>query len=173
MVQWGHWSDSSEEDRWGGYENSARWEINRHLVEIEKLQETIQDLNHKIDYLSKRNLDIHAFFDTLEEMITEADETYHYVQGSKEEEKELGKDYDKVLSNLEGKWELASDIETAYKELQNKGYIDDMLESHKYIDTSGVLLNDNCHEVRDLHHEIIIVPDNLRQDYEVRYIDEN
>ena len=166
MVQWGHWSDSSEEDRWG-YEDSARWEINRHLVEIEKLQETIQDLNHKIDYLSKRNLDIHAFFDTLEEMITEADETYHYVQGSKEEEKELGKDYDKVLSNLEGKWEMASDIETAYKDLQNVGYIDDMLESHKYIDTSGVLLNDNCHEVRDLHHQIIIVPDNLRQDYEV------
>ena len=172
MVQWGHWSDSSEEDRYG-YEDSARWEIHNHMVENEKLKETIQDLNHKIDYLSKRNLDIHAFFDRLEEMITEADETYHYVQGSKEEEKELGKDYDKVLTNLEGKWELASDIETAYKELQNKGYIDDMLESHKYIDTSGVLLNDNCHEVRDLHHEIIIVPDNLRQDYEVRYIDEN
>ena len=166
MVQWGHWSDSSEEDRWG-YENSARWEINKHLVEIEKLQETIQDLNHKIDYLSKRNLDIHAFFDTLEEMITEADETYHYVQGSKEEEKELGKDYNKVLNNLEGKWELASDIETAYKELQNKGYIDDMLESHKYIDDGGVLLNSNYHEVRDLHHEIIIVPDNIREDYEV------
>jgi len=55
------------------------------------------------------------------------------------------------------------------KELQNKGYIDDMLESHKYIDEGGVLLNDNCHEVRDLHHEIIIVPDNLRQDYEVSY----
>ena len=168
MVQWGHWSDSSEEDRYG-YEDSARWEIHNHMVENEKLKETIQDLNHKIDYLSKRNLDIHAFFDRLEEMITEADETYHYVQGSKEEEKELGKDYNKVLNNLEGKWEMASDIETAYKELQNKGYIDDMLESHKYIDTSGVLLNDNCHEVRDLHHEIIIVPDNLRQDYEVRY----
>ena len=106
-------------------------------------------------------------------MLYEADEHYHYVQGSKEEEKELGKDYNKVLNNLEGKWEMASDIETAYKELQNKGYIDDMLESHKYIDTSGVLLNDNCHEVRDLHHEIIIVPDNLRQDYEVRYANEN
>ena len=171
MVQWGHWSDSSEEDRYG-YEDSARWEIHNHMVENEKLKETIQDLNHKIDYLSKRNLDIHAFFDRLEEMITEADETYHYVQGSKEEEKELGKDYNKVLNNLEGKWELASDIETAYKELQNKGYIDDMLESHKYIDTSGVLLNDNCHEVRDLHHQIIIVPDNLRQDYEVRYANE-
>ena len=166
MVQWGHWSDSSEEDRWG-YENSARWEINKHLVEIEKLQETIQDLNHKIDYLSKRNLDIHAFFDTLEEMITEADETYHYVQGSKEEEKELGKDYNKVLSNLEGKWEMASDIETAYKDLQNVGYIDDMLESHKYIDEGGVLLNSNYHEVRDLRHEIIIVPVEIRRDYEV------
>ena len=67
---------------------------------------------------------------------------------------------------------MASDIETAYKELQNKGYIDDMLESHKYIDEGGVLLNDNCHEVRDLHHERIIVPDNLRQDYEVRYAHE-
>ena len=100
-------------------------------------------------------------------MLYEADEHYHYVQGSKEEEKELGKDYDKVLTNLEGKWELASDIETAYKELQNKGYIDDMLESHKYIDEGGVLLNSNYHEVRDLHHEIIIVPDNLREDYEV------
>ena len=100
-------------------------------------------------------------------MLYEADEHYHYVQGSKEEEKELGKDYDKVLSNLEGKMELASDIKVAYKELQNKGYIDDMLESHKYIDEGGVLLNDNCHEVRDLHHEIIIVPDNIREDYEV------
>ena len=166
MVQWGHWSDSSEEDKYG-YEDSARWEIHNHMVENEKLKETIQDLNHKIDYLSKRNLDIHAFFDTLEEMITEADETYHYVQGSKEEEKELGKDYDKVLTNLEGKWELASDIETAYKELQNKGYIDDMLESHKYIDEGGVLLNSNYHEVRDLHHEIIIVPVEIRRDYEV------
>ena len=170
MVQWGHWSDSSEEDRWGGYENSSRWEIHNHMVENEKLKEIIQDLNHKIDYLSKRNLDIHAFFDRLEEMITEADETYHYVQGSKEEEKELGKDYDKVLSNLEGKWELASDIETAYKELQNKGYIDDMLESHKYIDQNGVLLNSNYHEVRDLHHEIIIIPDNLKEEYEVVYL---
>ena len=166
MVQWGHWSDSSEEDKYG-YEDSARWEIHNYMVENEKLKETIQDLNHKIDYLSKRNLDIHAFFDRLEEMITEADETYHYVQGSKEEEKELGKDYDKVLTNLEGKWELASDIETAYKELQNKGYIDDMLESHKYIDEGGVLLNSNYHEVRDLHHEIIIVPVEIRRDYEV------
>jgi small-conductance mechanosensitive channel len=166
MVQWGHWSDSSEEDKYG-YEDSARWEIHNHMVENEKLKETIQDLNHKIDYLSKRNLDIHAFFDTLQEMLYEADEHYHYVQGSKEEEEELGKDYDKVLSNLEGKWELASDIETAYKELQNKGYIDDMLESHKYIDDGGVLLNSNYHEVRDLHHEIIIVPDNIREDYEV------
>jgi len=166
MVQWGHWSDSSEEDKYG-YEDSARWEIHKHMVENEKLKETIQDLNHKIDYLSKRNLDIHAFFDTLQEMLYEADEHYHYVQGSKEEEEELGKDYDKVLSNLEGKWELASDIETAYKELQNKGYIDDMLESHKYIDDGGVLLNSNYHEVRDLHHEIIIVPDNIREDYEV------
>ena len=166
MVQWGHWSDSSEEDKYG-YEDSARWEIHKHMVENEKLKETIQDLNHKIDYLSKRNLDIHAFFDTLQEMLYEADEHYHYVQGSKEEEEELGKDYDKVLTNLEGKWELASDIETAYKELQNKGYIDDMLESHKYIDDGGVLLNSNYHEVRDLHHEIIIVPDNIREDYEV------
>ena len=120
MVQWGHWSDSSEEDRWG-YENSARWEINKHLVEIEKLQETIQDLNHKIDYLSKRNLDIHIFFDTLEELISEADETYHYVQGSKEEEKELGKDYDKVLSNLEGKWEMADRKSTRLN--SSHGYI--------------------------------------------------
>ena len=169
MVQWGHWSDSSEEDKYG-YEDSARWEIHNHMVENEKLKETIQDLNHKIDYLSKRNLDIHAFFDTLQEMLYEADEHYHYVQGSKEEEKELGKDYDKVLTNLEGKWELASDIETAYKELQNKGYIDDMLESHKYIDQNGVLLNSNYHEVRDLHHEIIIIPDNLKEEYEVVYL---
>ena len=166
MVQWGHWSDSSEEDKYG-YEDSARWEIHNHMVENEKLKETIQDLNHKIDYLSKRNLDIHAFFDTLQEMLYEADEHYHYVQGSKVEEEELGKDYDKVLTNLEGKWELASDIETAYKELQNKGYIDDMLESHKYIDEGGVLLNSNYHEVRDLHHEIIIVPVEIRRDYEV------
>ena len=166
MVQWGHWSDSSEEDKYG-YEDSARWEIHKHMVENEKLKETIQDLNHKIDYLSKRNLDIHAFFDTLQEMLYEADEHYHYVQGSKVEEEELGKDYDKVLTNLEGKWELASDIETAYKELQNKGYIDDMLESHKYIDEGGVLLNSNYHEVRDLHHEIIIVPVEIRRDYEV------
>jgi predicted RNase H-like nuclease (RuvC/YqgF family) len=166
MVQWGHWSDSSEEDKYG-YEDSARWEIHNYMVENEKLKETIQDLNHKIDYLSKRNLDIHIFFDTLEELISEADETYHYVQGSKEEEKELGKDYDKVLSNLEGKWEMASDIETAYKDLQNVGYIDDMLESHKYIDEGGVLLNSNYHEVRDLHHEIIIVPVEIRRDYEV------
>ena len=137
---------------------------------IEELKENIQDLNHKIDYLSKRNLDIHAFFDTLQEMLYEADEHYHYVQGSKEEEKELGKDYDKVLTNLEGKWELASDIETAYKELQNKGYIDDMLESHKYIDQNGVLLNSNYHEVRDLHHEIIIIPNNLKEEYEVVYL---
>ena len=136
------------------------------------MKNSTDDLQYKIDYLAKRNLDIQAFFETLEEMIDEANEIYHYVQGSKDEEEELGKDYDKVLTNLEGKWELASDIETAYKELQNKGYIDDMLESHKYIDTSGVLLNDNCHEVRDLHHEIIIVPDNLRQDYEVRYANE-
>ena len=169
MVQWGHWSDSSEEDKYG-YEDSARWEIHKHMVENEKLKETIQDLNHKIDYLSKRNLDIHIFFDRLEEMITEADETYHYVQGSKEEERELGKDYDKVLSNLEGKWEMASDIETAYKDLQNVGYIDDMLESHKYIDQNGVLLNSNYHEVRDLHHEIIIIPDNLKEEYEVVYL---
>ena len=166
MVQWGHWSDSSEEDRWG-YEDSPRWETHNQMIELEKLRKTIQDLNHKIDYLAKRNLDIHIFLDTLEEMLHEADEHYHYVQGSKEEEKELGKDYDKVLSNLEGKWEMASDIETAYKDLQNVGYIDDMLESHKYIDEGGVLLNDNCHEVRDLHHEIIIVPVEIRRDYEV------
>ena len=131
------------------------------------MKNSTDDLQYKIDYLAKRNIDIQVFFETLEEMLDEADETYHYVQGSKEEEKELGKDYDKVLTNLEGKWELASDIETAYKELQNKGYIDDMLESHKYIDEGGVLLNSNYHEVRDLHHQIIIVPDNLRQDYEV------
>jgi len=134
---------------------------------IDDLKETIQNLNHKVDYFAKRNLDIHAFFDTLQEMLYEADEHYHYVQGSKEEEEELGKDYDKVLSNLEGKWELASDIETVYKKLQNKGYIDDMLESHKHIDQNGVLLNSNYHEVRDLHHEIIIVPVEIRRDYEV------
>ena len=139
---------------------------------MDNLKETIQDLKYKIDYLAKRNLDIHTFFDTLQEMIFEADEHYHYVKGSKDEEEQLGKDYDKVLSNLEGKMELASDIKVAYKELQNKGYIEDMLESHGYIDEGGVLLNDNCHEVRDLHHEIIIVPDNLRQDYEVRYANE-
>ena len=137
---------------------------------IDSLKETIQNLNHKIDYFAKRNLDIHAFFDTLQEMLYEADENYHHVQGSKEEEKELGKDYDKVLTNLEGKWELASDIETAYKELQNKGYIEDMLESHKYIDQNGVLLNSNYHEVRDLHHEIIIIPNNLKEEYEVVYL---
>ena len=131
---------------------------------------SIQDLEYKIDYLAKRNIDIQVFFETLEEMLDEADETYHYVQGSKEEEKELGKDYDKVLSNLEGKMELASDIKVAYKELQNKGYIEDMLESHKHIDQNGVLLNSNYHEVRDLHHEIIIVPDNIREDYEVVYL---
>ena len=128
---------------------------------------SIQDLEYKIDYLAKRNLDIQAFFETLEEMIDEANEIYHYVQGSKDEEEELGKDYDKVLTNLEGKWELASDIETVYKELQNKGYIEDMLESHGYIDEGGVLLNSDCHEVRDLHHEIIIVPDNLRRHYDM------
>ena len=170
MVQWGHWSDSSEEDRWGGHEDTPSWEISKHLSKIEELKENIQDLNHKIDYLSKRNLDIHAFFDTLQEMLYEADEHYHYVQGSKEEEKELGKDYDKVLTNLEGKWELASDIETAYKDLQNVGYIDDMLESHKYIDEGGVLLNSNYHEVRDLHHEIIIIPVELKEEYEVVYL---
>ena len=137
---------------------------------IDSLKETIQNLNHKIDYFAKRNLDIHAFFDTLQEMLYEADEHYHYVQGSKEEEEELGKDYDKVLTNLEGKWELASDIETAYKELQNKGYIEDMLESHKYIDQNGVLLNSNYHEVRDLHHEIIIIPVELKEEYEVVYL---
>ena len=137
---------------------------------IDSLKETIQNLNHKIDYFAKRNLDIHAFFDTLQEMLYEADEHYHYVQGSKEEEEELGKDYDKVLTNLEGKWELASDIETVYKELQNKGYIEDMLESHKYIDQNGVLLNSNYHEVRDLHHEIIIIPNNLKEEYEVVYL---
>jgi hypothetical protein len=131
------------------------------------LKETIQDLKYKIDYLAKRNLDIHTFFDTLQEMIFEADEHYHYVKGSKDEEEQLGKDYDKVLTNLEGKWELASDIETVYKELQNKGYIEDMLESHGYIDEGGVLLNSDCHEVRDLHHEIIIVPDNLRRHYDM------
>ena len=131
------------------------------------MKNSTDDLQYKIDYLAKRNIDIQVFFETLEEMLDEADETNHYVQGSKEEEKELGKDYDKVLSNLEGKMELASDIKWAYKKLQNKGYIEDMLESHKYIDEGGVLLNDNCHEVRDLHHEIIIVPDNLRRDYEV------
>jgi hypothetical protein len=136
------------------------------------MKNSTDDLQYKIDYLAKRNLDIQAFFETLEEMIDEANEIYHYVQGSKDEEEELGKDYDKVLSNLEGKMELASDIKVAYKELQNKGYIEDMLESHGYIDEGGVLLNDNCHEVRDLHHEIIIVPDNLRQDYEVRYANE-
>ena len=137
---------------------------------IDSLKETIQNLNHKIDYFAKRNLDIHAFFDTLQEMLYEADEHYHYVQGSKEEEEELGKDYDKVLTNLEGKWELASDIETVYKELQNKGYIEDMLESHKYIDQNGVLLNSNYHEVRDLHHEIIIIPVELKEEYEVVYL---
>jgi len=137
---------------------------------IDSLKETIQNLNHKIDYFAKRNLDIHAFFDTLQEMLYEADEHYHYVQSSKEEEAELGKDYDKVLTNLQGKWELASDIETAYKDLQNKGYIEDMLESHEYIDEGGVLLNSNYDEVRDLHHEIIIVPDNIREEYEVVYL---
>jgi chromosome segregation ATPase len=138
---------------------------------IDDLKETIQNLNHKIDYLAKRNLDIHGFFDTLQEMLYEADEHYHYVQGSKDEEEELGKDYDKVLSNLEGKMELASDIETAYKDLQNKGYIEDMLETHRYMDKGGVLLNSDCHEVRDLHHEIIIIPVEIRRDYEVVYFD--
>ena len=131
---------------------------------------SIQDLEYKIDYLAKRNIDIQVFFETLEEMLDEANEIYHYVQGSKDEEEELGKDYDKVLSNLEGKMELASDIKVAYKELQNKGYIEDMLESHKHIDQNGVLLNSNYHEVRDLHHEIIIIPVELKAEYEVVYL---
>ena len=134
------------------------------------MKNSTDDLQYKIDYLDKRNLDIQAFFETLEEMIDEANEIYHYVQGSKDEEEQLGKDYDKVLSNLEGKMELASDIKVAYKELQNKGYIEDMLESHKHIDQNGVLLNSNYHEVRDLHHEIIIIPDNLKEEYEVVYL---
>ena len=66
------------------------------------MKNSTDDLQYKIDYLAKRNIDIQVFFETLEEMLDEADETYHYVQGSKEEEKELGKDYDKVLYNLEG-----------------------------------------------------------------------
>ena len=41
---------------------------------IDGLKETIQNLNHKIDYFAKRNLDIHTFFDTLQEMLYEADE---------------------------------------------------------------------------------------------------
>ena len=131
---------------------------------------SIQDLEYKIDYLAKRNIDIQVFFETLEEMLDEANEIYHYVQGSKDEEEQLGKDYDKVLSNLEGKMELASDIKVAYKELQNKGYIEDMLESHKHIDQNGVLLNSNYHEVRDLHHEIIIIPVELKAEYEVVYL---
>tara|TARA_R100001163_G_scaffold2335_1_gene3588 strand:- start:210 stop:611 length:402 start_codon:yes stop_codon:yes gene_type:complete len=131
---------------------------------------SIQDLEYKIDYLAKRNIDIQVFFETLEEMLDEANEIYHYVQGSKDEEEQLGKDYDKVLSNLEGKMELASDIKVAYKELQNKGYIEDMLESHKHIDQNGVLLNSNYHEVRDLHHEIIIIPVELKEEYEVVYL---
>ena len=131
---------------------------------------SIQDLEYKIDYLAKRNIDIQVFFETLEEMLDEANEIYHYVRGSKEEEEQLGKDYDKVLSNLEGKMELASDIKVAYKELQNKGYIEDMLESHKHIDQNGVLLNSNYHEVRDLHHEIIIIPVELKAEYEVVYL---
>ena len=135
------------------------------------MKNSTDDLQYKIDYLAKRNLDIQAFFETLEEMIDEANEIYHYVQGSKDEEEELGKDYDKVLSNLEGKMELASDIETAYKDLQNKGYIEDMLETHRYMDKGGVLLNSDCHEVRDLHHEIIIIPVEIRRDYEVVYFD--
>ena len=134
------------------------------------MKNSTDDLQYKIDYLAKRNLDIQAFFETLEEMIDEANEIYHYVQGSKDEEEELGKDYDKVLSNLEGKMELASDIKVAYKELQNKGYIEDMLESHKHIDQNGVLLNSNYHEVRDLHHEIIIIPVELKAEYEVVYL---
>ena len=134
------------------------------------MKNSTDDLQYKIDYLAKRNLDIQAFFETLEEMLDEANEIYHYVQGSKDEEEELGKDYDKVLSNLEGKMELASDIKVAYKELQNKGYIEDMLESHKYIDEGGVLLNSNYHEVRDLHHEIIIIPVELKAEYEVVYL---
>ena len=134
------------------------------------MKNSTDDLQYKIDYLAKRNLDIQAFFETLEEMLDEANEIYHYVQGSKDEEEELGKDYDKVLSNLEGKMELASDIKVAYKELQNKGYIEDMLESHKHIDQNGVLLNSNYHEVRDLHHEIIIIPVELKEEYEVVYL---
>ena len=43
---------------------------------------------------------------------------------SKDEEAELGKDYDRVLFNLEGKMELANDIKVVYKDLQNKGYIE-------------------------------------------------
>ena len=134
------------------------------------MKNSTDDLQYKIDYLAKRNIDIQVFFETLEEMLDEANEIYHYVRGSKEEEEQLGKDYDKVLSNLEGKMELASDIKVAYKELQNKGYIEDMLESHKHIDQNGVLLNSNYHEVRDLHHEIIIIPVELKAEYEVVYL---
>jgi hypothetical protein len=134
------------------------------------MKNSTDDLQYKIDYLAKRNIDIQVFFETLEEMLDEANEIYHYVQGSKDEEEQLGKDYDKVLSNLEGKMELASDIKVAYKELQNKGYIEDMLESHKHIDQNGVLLNSNYHEVRDLHHEIIIIPVELKEEYEVVYL---
>jgi len=134
------------------------------------MKNSTDDLQYKIDYLAKRNIDIQVFFETLEEMLDEANEIYHYVQGSKDEEEQLGKDYDKVLSNLEGKMELASDIKVAYKELQNKGYIEDMLESHKHIDQNGVLLNSNYHEVRDLHHEIIIIPVELKAEYEVVYL---
>ena len=134
------------------------------------MKNSTDDLQYKIDYLAKRNIDIQVFFETLDEMLDEANEIYHYVQGSKDEEEQLGKDYDKVLSNLEGKMELASDIKVAYKELQNKGYIEDMLESHKHIDQNGVLLNSNYHEVRDLHHEIIIIPVELKAEYEVVYL---
>jgi len=53
---------------------------------------------------------------------------------------------------------------------ENKDYIEDMLESHKYIDQNGILLNSNYHEVRDLLHEIIIIPVELKEEYEVVYL---
>ena len=55
---------------------------------------------------------------------------------------------------------------------ENKDYIEDMLESHKYIDQNGILLNSNYHEVRDLLHEIIIIPVELKEEYEVVYLHE-
>ena len=41
------------------------------------MKNSTDDLQYKIDYLAKRNIDIQVFFETLEEMLDEANEIYH------------------------------------------------------------------------------------------------